>query len=57
MDVTTNPAVRQLVELALSEDIGPGDITTDSLIPEEQQGEGIVVAFGHGSRRRGQREP
>ncbi len=35
---------RHLINLALREDIGPGDITTDNLIPKEKEGRGIIVA-------------
>jgi nicotinate-nucleotide pyrophosphorylase (carboxylating) len=33
-----------LVEHALAEDIGPGDVTTDSCVPEDAQGEGVIDA-------------
>lgn len=39
MDLT-----ERLIELALSEDIGSGDITTDSIVSEEQKGKGEIVA-------------
>jgi len=35
---------RHLINLALREDIGPGDITTDNLIPKEKEGRGIIIA-------------
>jgi len=35
---------RHLINLALREDIGPGDITTDNLIPEGKEGRGIIIA-------------
>lgn len=38
----------ELIKRALTEDIGHGDITTQSLIPEEQTGEGIFYAKGKG---------
>lgn len=38
----------ELIKNALAEDIGHGDITTQSLIPEEQTGEGIFYAKGQG---------
>lgn len=38
----------ELIKRALSEDIGHGDITTMSLIPEEQMGKGIFYAKGEG---------
>ena len=43
--------VERLIDLALEEDLGPGDVTTQALIPPEQEGvahlrakEGLVVA-------------
>ena len=35
---------RHLINLALREDIGPGDITTHNLIPKEKEGRGIIIA-------------
>ena len=40
----SHPDVRRAVEFALQEDIGTGDITTDSTIPAELQAEGHFVA-------------
>ncbi len=37
-------AVSALIELALAEDIGPGDITTDSLVEPGRPGRGTVTA-------------
>ncbi len=39
-----NHTVKKLVELALAEDIGAGDITTDYLIDAEAVGSGYIVA-------------
>ena len=36
--------VDRLIELALEEDIGPGDITTDPLLPADALGRGVVRA-------------
>jgi len=36
--------IDRLIQLALEEDLGPGDITTDNLVPSDQQGQGIIVA-------------
>lgn len=36
--------LNQLIDMALAEDIGPGDITTDYLVPCDSQGQGIIVA-------------
>ena len=38
------PAIMQLVEMALAEDIGTGDITTDQLIDEDATGRGSIKA-------------
>ncbi len=35
---------RQLIEMALAEDIGPGDVTTESLIDADAWGLGLIVA-------------
>ena len=37
-------SVPQLIEMALKEDLGPGDITTDSLIETHLRGQGVVIA-------------
>ena len=34
----------QLIEIALKEDIGPGDITTDNLIAPNLEGTGVIIA-------------
>jgi nicotinate-nucleotide pyrophosphorylase (carboxylating) len=36
--------IQQLIEIALNEDIGPGDITTDNLVDPEQKGSGEIIA-------------
>ncbi len=36
--------VRRLVELALDEDIGPGDVTTEAAIPEDARGKALILA-------------
>jgi nicotinate-nucleotide pyrophosphorylase (carboxylating) len=36
--------IEDLIQLALKEDIGPGDITTDNIIAADIQGKGIIVA-------------
>jgi len=38
------PLVDKLVDLAIAEDIGTGDITTDNLVPAERQGSAVIVA-------------
>ena len=36
--------IEELIELALKEDIGPGDITTDHLVAPDTRGKGAIVA-------------
>lgn len=38
------PHIERLIDLALEEDLGPGDVTTQALIPPERQGEAQVRA-------------
>ena len=37
-------SIQHLIEIALKEDIGPGDITTDNLIDPQLKGKGIIIA-------------
>jgi nicotinate-nucleotide pyrophosphorylase (carboxylating) len=37
-------SIQHLIEIALEEDIGPGDITTDTLIEPQQEGSGDIIA-------------
>ncbi|MBW2711216.1 MAG: carboxylating nicotinate-nucleotide diphosphorylase, partial [Deltaproteobacteria bacterium] len=37
-------SIQHLIEIALKEDIGPGDITTDNLIDPNLEGRGIIIA-------------
>lgn len=39
-----SPHLDRLIQLALDEDLGPGDITTDSLIPPDALGRGTILA-------------
>lgn len=39
-----SPAVERLIELALEEDIGPGDITTQAVVPAQLMAEAELVA-------------
>ena len=39
-----NPLVDKLIDLAIAEDIGSGDITTDHLVPPELTGSAVIVA-------------
>src|SRR5210317_1073161 len=36
--------IEDLIQLALKEDIGPGDITTDNLLAPDTRGKGTIVA-------------
>jgi nicotinate-nucleotide pyrophosphorylase (carboxylating) len=38
------PNVQSLIQTALNEDIGSGDITTDNLIPSDLEGSGTIIA-------------
>jgi nicotinate-nucleotide pyrophosphorylase (carboxylating) len=40
--------IEEIIDRALAEDLGKGDVTTDALIPSEQQGTGIIVAKKEG---------
>jgi nicotinate-nucleotide pyrophosphorylase (carboxylating) len=37
-------SIQHLIEIALKEDIGPGDVTTDTLIAPQQEGSGEIIA-------------
>jgi nicotinate-nucleotide pyrophosphorylase (carboxylating) len=42
-----SPLVDRLIELALEEDLGPGDVTTLALVPPDQQGRAHIRAKQH----------
>jgi len=42
--ILLSPHVDRLIDLALAEDLGPGDVTTQALIPPELQGEAQIRA-------------
>ncbi len=44
MNVLSPEAIRSVVQSALAEDIGAGDITTESAIPADEQAEAVIVA-------------
>ena len=44
LDEWLNPAAHQLIDLALEEDLGRGDVTTDALIPPTIEAKGRIVA-------------
>ena len=37
-------SIQHLIEIALKEDIGPGDITTDNLVGPDLEGRGVIIA-------------
>jgi nicotinate-nucleotide pyrophosphorylase (carboxylating) len=41
-------AARPLIELALAEDVGSGDLTTEFTVPEGRSGQAAIVAKAHG---------
>jgi nicotinate-nucleotide pyrophosphorylase (carboxylating) len=40
--------IEEIIDRALAEDLGKGDVTTDALIPGDQQGTGFIVAKKEG---------
>jgi nicotinate-nucleotide pyrophosphorylase (carboxylating) len=42
--LSISPAIDRIIDLALEEDLGPGDVTTQVLIPPELQGEAYIRA-------------
>lgn len=44
IEIFLNATTQQLIEMALQEDIGSGDITTDNLIASNLEGNGVVIA-------------
>ena len=40
----TMHALNRLIDLALEEDIGTGDITTETLIPADVEGDAVLIA-------------
>ena len=47
MDIANNPVVMDLVRRALDEDIGTGDVTTLSVVPETSRGRATILSRGH----------
>jgi nicotinate-nucleotide pyrophosphorylase (carboxylating) len=41
------PAVQDLIRRALAEDVGPGDVTTLSVVPETMRGKAVILSRGH----------
>ena len=56
-NLLNSPHLDRLIDLALEEDIGPGDVTTQALVDPELQGEAHIRAKadsgGGGPARRG----
>ena len=48
MDVKWGKEVERIVELALEEDLGRGDVTTAALIPSDERGKGHILARSEG---------
>ncbi|MFT7678863.1 MAG: nicotinate-nucleotide pyrophosphorylase (carboxylating) [Planctomycetota bacterium] len=47
-DALDNTVIDAVVRGALEEDLGPGDVTTLGVVPEEAQAEGVLLAKGEG---------
>jgi nicotinate-nucleotide pyrophosphorylase (carboxylating) len=45
---SSKPQIEEIIDRALAEDLGKGDVTTEALIPGDQQGIGLVVAKEEG---------
>lgn len=43
-----NREIDRIIELALAEDLGGGDVTTDALIPSDWRGKGSLLVKAHG---------
>ncbi len=46
MELPNTPQVKQLIRQAIAEDLSRGDVTTEALIPETQQGKASIIAKG-----------
>jgi nicotinate-nucleotide pyrophosphorylase (carboxylating) len=44
----SKPQIEEIIDRALAEDLGKGDVTTEALIPGDQQGTGFIVAKKEG---------
>lgn len=45
--ISSNPVVRDLIRRALAEDIGTGDVTTLSVVPESSRGRAVILSRGN----------
>jgi len=48
MELLNSPEVGQLIDRAIAEDLGWGDVTTQALIPDDQHGSATVIAKATG---------
>ena len=48
MELTDIPQVEQLIDQALAEDLGWGDVTTEALVSPDQQGKASIIAKANG---------
>jgi len=48
MGLTETPQVQQLIDQTLAEDLGWGDVTTEALVPDTQQGKASIIAKAKG---------
>nr|UCG84607.1 MAG: carboxylating nicotinate-nucleotide diphosphorylase [Dehalococcoidia bacterium] len=48
MNTERNKGIERIVDIALEEDLSQGDLTTEALIPPDEQGRGYIVAKGEG---------
>ena len=47
INLIENPVVQDLIRRALAEDIGSGDVTTLSVVPETSQGKAVILSRGN----------
>lgn len=45
--IADNPVVKDLIRRALAEDVGAGDVTTLSVVPEISRGRAVILSRGH----------
>ena len=48
MELTDTQQVEQVIERALAEDLGQGDVTTKALVPDDQRGKASITAKAKG---------
>lgn len=46
--MSSKPQIEEIIDRALAEDLGKGDVTTEALIPGDQQGTGFIVVKREG---------